>query len=377
VITGLTPDEAALARLQSDMPAAAAAALQRILDAPESVGLVAYQPGQEAQGVFLNADVAMPLASVVKLIHLVAYVEAVAAGELNPLERVTLEALEAYYLPNLDLGSHNRAVEELEENGRVFPTIPPTVLLEDVAWMMIRHSSNAATDYLHQRLGQVRLEQTAQQVGLTRQTAPCPFVGQFLAMANHTRPGDNDIALLNQYLQPSAVMEAADYGSDVAWLTDAFSRSAPFREQEIAWHRGRRRPSLTTQRFFSERLNAQGTAREYAALLLRLAQNGLSNPDSSYYARRYLEWPMRFEENQALFSNLGYKNGSLPGILNTAYYAYRSGEVVPVVVVLFYHNLPQELYRQWRSDLPHDELARWLLADPEAILALRATLNSQ
>jgi hypothetical protein len=42
--------------------------------------------------------------------------------------------------------------------------------------------------------------------------------------------------------------------------------------------------------------------------------------------------------------------------------------------VLFYRQLPRETYRQWRRDLPHDEFARWLLADPSAIAAMREIL---
>jgi len=86
---------------------------------------------------------------------------------------------------------------------------------------------------------------------------------------------------------------------------------------------------------------------------------------------------MQFASNQALFSNLGYKNGAMPGILTTVYYAYPIGEVTPVVVALFYRDLPNRTYQQWRRDqLPHDEFARWLLADPRAIPALYAVLNS-
>lgn len=371
--TSLTPDETALAQLQEMVPAAAEPALRRLLAAPETVGLVAYQMGQEDQGIFLNPDTPMPLASVVKIIHLVAYVEAMVAGELNPLEPVSLEELETYYLPGYDLGAHRRALEELESNGRLLTTTPPTVLLEDVPWMMIRHSSNAATDYLHQRLGQRRIEETARKLGLTNQSAPCPFLGQFLLVSNHTRGDGNDLTYLSQLLDP---LLANDYGREVMQLTHEFQSSAIFREAELAW-RASRRPSLEAQRFFSEYLNAQGTAREYAALMLRLAQNGLSNPDSSFHARRYLEWAMHFPVNQELFSNLGYKGGSMPGVLTGAYYAYRPGEVVPVVVALFYHDLPQETYRQWRDDFPHDELARWLLSDPQALPALRAVLSGR
>ncbi len=109
--------------------------------------------------------------------------------------------------------------------------------------------------------------------------------------------------------------------------------------------------------------------------MLRLAQNGLGNPDSSYQARRILEWTNLFAANQEIFSNIGYKNGSLPGVLTTAYYAYRWGESAPVIVILFYRDLPQQTYRQWRNELPHDELARWLLANPTAIPTLSSIMG--
>jgi hypothetical protein len=243
-------------------------------------------------------------------------------------------------------------------------------LLEDVPWMMVRHSSNAAADYLQMRLGQAAIEATAVSLGLTAQTAPCTWLGQFMAMANHTRAGVDDRQALEAYLA-----DPDSYGADVTLLTDAFVQDEAFRQAENEWHRDKRRPSVNTQRFFSHNLNAHGTANEYAALMARLAQNGLSNGDSSFLARRYLEWPMVFPDNQELFSNLGYKNGSLPGILTTVYYAYPLGETTPVVVVLFYKDLPQRTSRQWRYRLPHDELARWLLADPQAIPALRRLIS--
>lgn len=362
-------DEAALRAL---VPAAAWPAMQRLLDAPASVGLVAYQLGRESAGVFWNADTPMPLISVAKVITLAAYAEALAAGELNAQETVPLTELDRFYLPNFDLGAHRRAVAELRAEGRLIsPDDNPAVTLEDVAWMMMRHSSNAAADYLHLRLGQARIEATALALGLGEpagsQSAPCPFLGQFLLMANHSRAAANDRAALAAYVD-----DPVAYGRDVALLADAYAGQATFRAAEAAWRERNRRPSIDTQRFFAAELAPRGTARAYAALMARLAQNGLSNADSSFQARRILEWPNQFDANQALFSNVGYKNGALPGVLTTVYYAYRWDDPAPVVVALFYRDLPQNTYRQWRNALPHDELARWLLADPAAIGALRA-----
>ena len=189
-------------------------------------------------------------------------------------------------------------------------------------------------------------------------------------MGNFTRSG-SDYDAVNGFLA-----DPAAYGQEAALLADAYVQSADFRETQTAWRRAERRPSMPVQRLFSDSLNPQGSAGEYAGLMARLAQNGLSNPDSSYLVRRYLEWPMVFEANQELFSNLGYKNGSMPGVLTTAYYAYPLGEVTPVVVVLFYRDLPNRTYQDWRRSLPHDELARWLLSDPAAIGAVRGVFGS-
>lgn len=368
-ITTLTSNAESLAAVQGRLPAAALPALLRLLAAPDTVGLAAYRLGQEAEGVYLNADVPMPLASVVKVLTLVAYAETVAAGELSPLTTVPLADLEAFYQPGLDLGAHQNAVAALTENGRTFGD-PPHILLEEVPGMMIRYSSNAAADYLHLLLGQTRLEQTAVSLGLTSQTAPCPFLGQFLAMANVTREEESDLAAIQSFLA-----DPAAYGRYAMLLTDAYRQDADFRLAQQTWRSDTRRPNVETQRLFSATLNPQGSARDYAKLMAQLAGNGLSNGDSSYLARRYLEWPMQFDVNQTLFTNLGYKNGSLPGVLTTVYYAYPADGSSPIVVALFFRDLPQTSYRQWRRNLTYDEFARWLLMDPEAIPLLRAVVG--
>jgi hypothetical protein len=299
---------------------------------------------------------------------LVAYAEAVAAGDLDPLQAVPLADLEQYYLPGLDLGAHRRAVEVMREEERLFAE-PPLIALEMAPRLMIEFSSNAASDYLYYELGGRRLEETAVSLNLTSQTAPCPFLGQFLLMGNYTRQGSDDQGAIR-----ALAADPAAYGREVMRFSDAFSRNPDFRQRQLEWRRYNRRPTVRTQYEFSHRLSPHGSAGAYADLMARIAVNGLGNEESSYLARRYLEWPMQFPDNQALFTNLGYKNGSLPGVYTTVYYAYPQDGRSPLVVALFYRNLPMRLYRQWRHTLPHDEFARWILYDPEALPLLRAAL---
>jgi D-alanyl-D-alanine carboxypeptidase len=349
------------------VPESARPALERLLAAPETVGLAAFEIGYEGEGAYLNRDAPMPLASVVKIINLIAYAEAAAAAEVDPAEWISLDELGQTYLPRSDLGAHTRAVRELNERNLV-ALDPPSTPLEEIPRMMIRHSSNAAADYLHLRLGQEAIEQTVLDLGLNNHTAPCPWIGQFLIMANRRTPGDNHRSVKAYIDDPER------YGRDAMQLAESYAYDADFRAAESSpgW-----RASFSTQMLFSDNLNAQASAADYAALMARLYQNGLSSDYANILVRRALEWPMDFPVNQELFSTIGLKDGSLPGVLTTAYYAQRIEDGAPVVVVLFYRDLPRNTYRQWRQDLPHDELARWLLSDPQAIPALRNTLGSQ
>jgi D-alanyl-D-alanine carboxypeptidase len=347
-----------LAATQVDLdsvPSAARPALQRIISAPESVGLVTYEIGSEGEGIYFNADAPMPLASLSKIVNLVAYAEAVDRGTLDPSAWIPIAEIEQAYLPGSDLGAHRASITELGEKGLI-STDEQTIPLEQVPWMMIRHSSNAASDYLQMSIGQEIIENTVQTLGMSSHTAPCPFVGQFLAISNHSRLG-NDLQAVEGFID-----DPEYYGQEVMRLTESFMNDPEFRRAEGHW-----RAPVSTQRYFSDNLNPQASARDYAQLMSKINQNEIGSDYVNILVRRAIEWPMIYTANQQLFSTVGYKNGSLPGVLTIAYYGQRLEDGAQVVVVLFFRDIPMQMYRQWRQSLTHDELARWLLSDPDAI----------
>lgn len=356
-----------MAELPDSVPALALPAITELLADPGNVSLVAYRVGDEANGIYLNADTPMPLASVVKIVYAIAYVRAVENGELDPTTVIPVADLDAFYLPGSDLNSHTLALRELEVDGKLVDD-GNGVLLRDVPWMMMRHSSNAATDYLHVLLGQERIEQTIIDLELTPHSAPCPFIGRFLLMGNHTRTNSDRIAFDELIADPNR------YAGDVALLTDTFSQDTAFRSAESRW--GRPNPNPRTQELYTDAWDTRSTARVYADLMARIAAGDLGSPYGNALLRSYLDWPLEaYPRNQELFSAVGYKGGTLPGVLATVYYGYPWGSAEPIVVALFYRDLPLRTYQQWRRSLPHDELAHWLLRDPDAILTLRTVLD--
>lgn len=345
------------------VPEGARQAARRLLDVPESVGLVAFEIGKEAEGIYHNADVSMPLASLVKIINLIAYAEAVENGDLDPGTWIPIADIERAYLPGSDLGAHRDALSDLERQSLISPDEAATPM-EQIPWMMTRHSSNAASDYLHMVIGQEKIEATAEKLQLQSHTAPCPFVGQFLAISNHTRFGD-DLRAVEGFVD-----DPGRYGREAMRLAKLYMNDPEFRQAEGYW-----RASLPAQRLFAGTLNASASPRDYAQLMARISQNGLSSDYVNILVRRVLEWPMVYPINQQQFSNLGFKNGALPGVLTLTYYGQRLEDGAQIVVALFYRDLPMGTYREWRRNLTHDELARWLLLDENAIPTLRGWLD--
>lgn len=354
--------------LPEQIPAAARPALQRLRAAPETVALVAFRVGEETRGLYWNADVPMPLASVVKIVHLYAYARAVVAGELDPDEAIPLEDIAAYYLPNSDGNAHLAALADLRAAGFITGT-PETVALKHLPTMMIEWSSNAATDYLHMRLGQPQIEQAIDDLGWHHHTAPCPFVGQFLLMGDPTGSA-SDVDAVQEWID-----HPEDYAHAVMEITGAYSTDPLFRAAQINRQAQRSRPALAAQHLFADHLATQGSPREYAGLLARLAIDSLSNPEVNALMRDALEWIMVYRGNQARFRVAGYKGGALPGVLTAAYYAVPREGGAPLVVVLFYRRLPPPLFEAWQHERPHDNLALWLLSDPTAIDVLREFLH--
>jgi len=78
--------------------------------------------------------------------------------------------------------------------------------------------------------------------------------------------------------------------------------------------------------------------------------------------RAALSWPMQFEANRERFFTIGLKGGSLPGILTGAYFAQpKTG--VPMVLVVFYRDLPPEIYQTWLRSYAQQELEFYVLVN--------------
>lgn len=303
--------------------------LEYIVAHRDSVSMAAWSIGDEAAGIYLNADAKRPLASTVKVLVLAAYAEQVQAGTLDPNEQVPLASWERYWLPGTDGGAHPAALKELRGRSGIADDRAP---LRDVARAMIRYSDNAATDLLMERIGRGPLEALPVKMALPNEDAPTTLAGSLLSWRNA-----GEEAPTAQLLARYRGMGQSEY-ADHAWELARSLRDDGFRSAEVRrLEKDGIGLTIREQIDLVKALDNRGTARGYARLMERVATGSL---DGSSLLREQLEWPMQMEHIRASFEALGTKGGSLPGVLTSAYYAKSKGDGPHRVLALFFQDVP-------------------------------------
>lgn len=301
---------------------------------PAQVGIACYPIGDPQSGVYHNADEPFPLASVYKVLVLAEYAVQVADGRLNPEARVPLADLNAYYLPGTDGGAHDLWLQtdaQIEDD---------TVSLHDVAYGMIRYSSNAAADYLLERVGTAGFPDLYTRLGIPDMHLPEDVIGHFLTFSNHE----------TGFATPETLTQEA-YTAESERLHQLFLNDAAWREALLAYTPAEMPPVSQQLAYFSNFGN-RASPRMLADVMAAIYSGEALGEEASQIARDLLEWPMDFPANQAEFETLGTKGGTLPGILTAAYYAAPlDGQ--PIALTVFYRNLDPVTFTEWLQTFQH------------------------
>ncbi|WAL47194.1 serine hydrolase [Rhodococcus pyridinivorans] len=282
-------------------------------------------------------DERQPLASAVKVVHLAAYARAVAAGELSPDERVPLADWERWHLPDTDGGAHPRALERLGVNDP-----EDTVTLDEMVSAMIQESDNAVPDYLRDRLGDDALREAAAQGGWDDFTPPTML--------------GNTLALLDPTLDDSsAVWDAARrYASDPAYRVEAVQRPLP--------------EDLFARVDRVQRFDNTGSAAELSALHRAIADGSFGA--GSDLARTHLEWQPSTVPG---FEGVGFKGGSLPGILTDAV-TFRRDDGTIATTVMLASGMSDSDYVGALESFAHQEMLAAAANDPDFLERIRCAM---
>ncbi|RRO14933.1 hypothetical protein EIL87_19660 [Saccharopolyspora rhizosphaerae] len=243
-----------------------------------------------------RADLARPLASAVKVLHLAAYADAVAAGRLDPREQVRVGDWERYYVPT-DGGAHPASLRHLgvplDENGLHAADPQHRVALDDLAAVMILFSDSAVPDLLRDRLGADAVARAATVRGWPDADVRS-FSAEhlFLALPETAPPAG----------LPVDARRAWGFALEQRYRDDPALRAEAVRRLEAGV------PGYPAQVVWASATSA-GSAEQLAAVHRALSTGG-------GLAREHLERPLAGSLPPGVLG-IGLKGGSLPGVLTS------------------------------------------------------------
>lgn len=316
---------------------------QQAAEQPDDFALGCVPLTVETTAVVYNADTRFPLASISKVLIFMEYARRLEDGSITRDETVDVSVLDRYNLPATDRGAHDAFMEQ-------YPPETQTLPLWDVAVGMIQYSSNAASDYLLDRLAPADWDGLFQMLQLSATDPPHAFTLIPLLMNNH-ETGRARLSTVPELSLADGEAYLDRYISDATW-----------REREIAYRarRGSDFPDWRTQAAVLQQHTATGTISDFLRVL-----RAIYGPDSplSLTVRTLTRSALRWNNDDFITANyieygskLGFYSG---GTLTLIAYGHPVGGQ-PVISATFFRNLPRDVYRDLVRTDAIGELANWM-----------------
>lgn len=293
--------------------------IEFISEHPDKVSLTIVKDGKIE--VDLTGTRPMPLASTVKLVIAYEYAVQAASGEIDPDENVRLDALDRYYIPNTDGGAHPAWLKAMEDAGL---TKDGEIPLRETVKGMIKYSSNANADFLLDKLGIDRVNETVSNLSFTYHDPVFPIASSMLM------PG---------FISETERLNAEDTAARLKNMNaDEYRRTAEYIKDELKHGRldeikANPLMPMQIQHIWSSRFTAS-TTRDYALLMDLINKGtGLSQKEHEII-KDVLEWEVK---------GTGEKGGSTAFVLNNAVYT-TTKDGTAAAYALFMNNLTEEEY---------------------------------
>jgi D-alanyl-D-alanine carboxypeptidase len=311
---------------------------------PDDFSAACMPLANRAGTTLYNADALFPLASVSKLIIFIEYARRVDAGLIPLDEMVRLDALNIYDVPRSNSDAHERFLDQYASGIQ-------TISLWDVASQgMIQYSSNAASDFLLDRLGPTDWDSLFQILKVTDMGYPHSMGAIALLMTNHEtgRAVSSEIPTFS-ISQGEALFDL--YLGDTGW-----------HQAEVAYRSEQHRlfPGWEVQAALLDYITAKGTASDFLNVLAAIYDTG---GPLSERTKQLVRDALRWRNNDYVDvmyreygSKLGFYSGGVLALV--AYGEPYTGN--PVVSVAFLRNIPRRVYNQMLHQDSIGELAHWM-----------------
>ncbi|MFJ7667641.1 serine hydrolase [Lysinibacillus sp. NPDC097195] len=263
----------------------------------------------EQKWVEVNQTKLLPLASTAKIIIAIEYARQAANGKIDPQQEVSLEELNAFYVPKTDGGAHDAWIANLNNGKEV-----GKVHLSEVAKGMIAFSSNANTEYLMNVLGLQNINNIPESLGIFNHEPLYPIVSalfipsQLMNQQNLTK---------QEMLEAMESMDITEYRKRAMDIHNKWLNSPPTAQEKKQLVKSL---DMDIQKVWSDRL-PRSTSEDYVYIMNILNNKTHFNEDIYKYLDPVMEQLMENPKNRDWLVHAGQKGGSTRFIVTTAMYA--------------------------------------------------------
>jgi len=250
-----------------------------------------------------NSDKPMPLASTVKIILAIEYAIQSSQNKVNPQEKVSLDELSKFYIPNTDGGAHSSWLESVKDK-----IIDNQISIAEIAKGMIRFSSNANTEWLASRLGLDNVNNRIDSLGIENHTAFYNIVSAlFVGKEKFPQSRGSE---LERKLKTLRIEEYIETTNQIhrKLLTDSIYKN------DVG------DLSMNIQRVWSDNLPSS-TVKDYVGIMKKINSKTYFDSETQKYLDEVMEGLMENPANRKWLKHAGMKGGSTAFVLTKAFYA--------------------------------------------------------
>lgn len=259
--------------------------------------------------VEVNPNNLLPLASTVKIIIAIEYARQAANGQINPLQEVSLEELNTFYIPKTDGGAHEAWIASLNDG-----TNTDKVYLSEVAKGMIAYSSNANTEYLMNVLGLHNINTVLENIGVSNHEPLYPLVS---AMYIPTQLMNEQNLTKRELLKVMKNMDISEYRKRAMDIHNKWINEPPTDQEKKQMLENL---DMDIQKIWSDRL-PRSTSEDYVYIMNKLNNKTHFEENTYKYLDPVMEQLMENPNNREWLIHAGQKGGSTVFILTMAMYA--------------------------------------------------------
>lgn len=316
---------------------------EQIAAQPDDVGIGCVPLNLPANTVLYNADEAFPLASVSKLLIFLEYARQLYDGQISFDEMVDVATLARYNLPRTDRGAHDRFMAQ-------YPPDVQEISLWELAHGMIQYSSNAASDYILDRLNPADWASLYEALSLTNTDFPHSLTMIPLLMNNH----ETGRATLDE-------VDSLSRAQGERYL-DLYVENETWRQAEIEHRSGRgsQFPSWNVQAAILEQHTASGTVNDFLKVMRAIyTDDDALSERVKAQARLSLIWSKNAFISERYFefgSKLGFYSGGTLALV--AYGNPYGGD--RVISAVFFRNIPRPMYNDMLESDAIGDFVHWM-----------------